>query len=204
VRSRVAGANLRIAGRTGVSAGLDLGIALEVTTMTPKDAQTAFVYTIYIQSSPERVWQGLTDPALMKRYWRHQKAGPKTFRSDWKKGSTYEMTHDEVGLVVRDEQQVVLESEPPRRLAYTWHSITPEWASAVGMDEATAAIWRGEGRSKVAFDIDDVGHGTVRLTVTHDGFGPASAVLPAISEGWPAVLSSLKTVLETGSSLRTS
>jgi uncharacterized protein YndB with AHSA1/START domain len=172
--------------------------------MDTNEKRPAFVYTIYIQAAPERVWQGLTDPALMELYWRHQKAGPKTFRSDWKKGSTYAMTHDDVGLVVSDPDQVVLESDPPRRLAFTWHTITPEWAAAVGMDGATAAAWRAEARSKVAYDIEDVGHGTARLTVTHDGFVPGSAVLPAISDGWPAVLSSLKTLLETGSSLRTS
>jgi uncharacterized protein YndB with AHSA1/START domain len=66
--------------------------------MDLKGEQTAFVYTTYIQETPERVWQGLTDPALMKRYWRHQTAGPKTFHSDWKKGSAYEMAHDDVGL----------------------------------------------------------------------------------------------------------
>jgi uncharacterized protein YndB with AHSA1/START domain len=114
------------------------------------------------------------------------------------------MTHDDVGLVVSGSDQVVLESDPYRRLAYTWHTITREWASAVGMVQATAAIWRAEPRSKVAFDIDDVGHGTAKLTVTHDGFAPGSALLLAISEGWPAVLSSLKTLLETGSPLRTS
>src|SRR5579862_4471379 len=91
--------------------------ALEVTAMDPKGEQTAFVYTTYIQETPERVWQGLTDPALMERYWRHQKAGPKTFQSDWKEGSTYEMTHDEVGLVVTDPEQVILVSDPPYRLA---------------------------------------------------------------------------------------
>jgi uncharacterized protein YndB with AHSA1/START domain len=168
--------------------------------MGAKSEQTAFVYTTYVQQTPERVWQGLTDPVLMKRYWRHQKAGPKTFHSDWKKGSTYEMAHDEVGLVVSGPEQVILESDPPRRLVYTWHTITPEWAAAVGMDEATATAWRAEARSKVAFDIEDVGHGVVKLTVTHDGFAPGSAVLPAISEGWPAVLASLKTLLKTGSS----
>jgi uncharacterized protein YndB with AHSA1/START domain len=171
--------------------------------MDTKGDQTAFVYTTYIQASPELVWQGLTDPAFMKRYWRHQQAGPKAFVSDWKKGSSYEMTHDEVGLVVSSPDQVILESDPYHRLAYTWHAITPEWAAAVGMDEATAALWRAEPRSKVAFDIDDVGHGTVKLTVTHDGFASGSRVLPAISEGWPAVLASLKTLLETGSSLPT-
>jgi uncharacterized protein YndB with AHSA1/START domain len=172
--------------------------------MDAKGEQTAFVYTTYIQDSPERVWQGLTDPALMRRYWRHQKAGPKTLHSDWKKGSSYEMAHDEVGLVVIGPEQVILDSDPPHRLAYTWHTITPEWAAAIGMDEATAATWRAEAPSRVAFDIEDVGHGVVKLTVTHDGFAPGSAVLPAISEGWPAVLASLKTLLETGSSLRTS
>ena len=80
--------------------------------MDPKGEQTAFVYTTYIQETPERVWQGLTDPALMKRYWRHQTAGPKTFHSAWKKGSAYEMAHDDVGLVVADPDQVVLESHP--------------------------------------------------------------------------------------------
>jgi uncharacterized protein YndB with AHSA1/START domain len=172
--------------------------------MNAQGNENAFVYATYILASPERVWRGLTDPDLMKRYWRHQSAGPKAFLSDWKTGSTYEMTHEEVGLIVRGSDQVILESDPYHRLAYSWHTITPEWATAVGMDEATAAIWRAEPRSKVAFDIEDVGHGTARLTVTHDGFAPGSAVLPAISEGWPAVLSSLKTLLETGSSLRTS
>lgn len=172
--------------------------------MDPEGRQNAFVYTTYIQASPERVWQGLTDSGLMRRYWRHQKAGPKALRSDWKKGSSYEMVHDEAGLVVSDPDQVILESVPPHRLAYTWHTITSEWADAVGMDEATFATWRAEPRSRVGFDIDEVGHGVVKLTVTHDGFGPGSAVLPAISEGWPAVLASLKTLLETGSSLRTS
>ena len=84
------------------------------------------------------------------------------------------MNHDEVGLVVSSPEQVILESDPHNRLVYTWHTITPDWAAAVGMDEPTADLWRAEPRSKVAFDIDDVGHGTVKLTVTHDGFAPAA------------------------------
>jgi uncharacterized protein YndB with AHSA1/START domain len=165
---------------------------------------TSFDYTIYIQASPERVWQALTDPADTRRYWRHQKAGPKTFRSDWRKGSTWDLLHEDVGLSVRDPDQVILESDPPTRLAYTWHAITPEWAVEVGMEEATAAKWRAEPRSKVCIDIEDVGHGVAKLALVHDGFETGSEMLPAISEGWPAVLSSLKTLLETGSSLRTS
>ncbi len=168
------------------------------------DGATSFTYTTYIQATPERVWQGLTDPALTRRYWRHQTAGEKTFRSDWKKGSTWDLVHDEVGLVVHDPEQVILESDPYARLAYTWHTFTPEWAAEVGMSEATAETWRAEPRSTVSYVIDDVGHGVAKLTVIHDGFGPGSEVRRGIAEGWPAVLSSLKTLLETGSSLRTS
>ncbi len=168
------------------------------------DQVTSFTYTTYIQATPERVWEGLTDPAFTRRYWRHQSAGEKTFRSDWKKGSTYDLVHEDVELVVSDPEQVILESDPHYRLAYTWHTFTPEWAAEVGMDEATADAWRAEPRSKVAFDIADLGRGVVRLTVVHDGFDTGSHVLDAISEGWPAVLASLKTLLETGSALRTS
>jgi hypothetical protein len=66
------------------------------------DQMTSFTYTTYIHAAPELVWQGLTDPAVTKRYWRHHRAGAKTFRSDWKKGSTYDLAHEEVGLVVSD------------------------------------------------------------------------------------------------------
>jgi len=111
------------------------------------------------------------------------------------------LEHKKVGLVVSDPEQVILESDPGRRLSYTWHSFTPGWAAEVGMDQATAQAWRAEPRSKVTFDIEDIGQGVVKLTVTHDGFPLGSRVLQAISEGWPAVLSSLKTLLETGTAL---
>ena len=121
--------------------------------------------------------------------------------SDWQKGSTYDLAYDESGLVVSDPGQVILESDPYRRLAYTWHTFTPEWAARHGFDEATVAAWRAEPRSKVAFDIEDAGQGVVKLTVVHDGFEPGSGVLQGVSGGWPAVLASLKTLLETGSAL---
>ena len=85
---------------------------------------TSFTYPIYIQATPERVWQGLTDPALTRRYWRHQKAGEKTFYSDWKKGSTYSMAHEQVGLVVSDPEQVILESDPDRSRLHLAHHFT--------------------------------------------------------------------------------
>jgi len=130
---------------------------------------SSVAYTIYIHATTEQVWQGLTDPRCMRRYWRPQKAGEKTFRSDWKRGSIYDMEHDAFGLVVSDLGQVILESDPYDRLAYTWHTITPEWASALGMDEDTADTWRAEPRSKVAFDIKDVGYGSDGLRVSTMG-----------------------------------
>jgi uncharacterized protein YndB with AHSA1/START domain len=160
---------------------------------------TGFVHTTYIQASSERVWRGLTDPALTRRYWRNAAAGGKSFPSDWQKGSTYDLVHEDVGLVVHDPEQVILESEPFRRLAYTWHTFTPAWAECHGVPEETAAAWRAEPRSRVAFDIEDAGRGVVKLTVVHDGFAAGSEVLGNISQGWPAVLAGLKTLLETGS-----
>ena len=111
------------------------------------------------------------------------------------------MAYEKVGLTVSDPEQVILESDPYRRLAYTWHTFTPEWAAAHGIDEATAAVCRAEPRSKVAFDIEEAGEGVVKLTVVHDGFTPGSAVLDGVRGGWPAVIASLKTLLETGSAL---
>jgi DNA-binding transcriptional ArsR family regulator/uncharacterized protein YndB with AHSA1/START domain len=180
----------------------DLKTALEATTpMDQKSDQTSFVYTTYINATPERVWQGLTDPAFTTRYWRHPVSGGVTVTSDWQKGSTYDLTYDELGLVITHPGQVILESDPYRRLAYTWHTFTPEWAAGHGFDDAMAAAWRAEPRSKVAFDIEETRHGVVKLTVVHDGFESGSAVLQAVSGGWPAVLASLKTLLETGSAL---
>jgi uncharacterized protein YndB with AHSA1/START domain len=166
------------------------------------DIRRAFSYCTYVRATPERVWQGLTDPALTMRYWRHAVAGGKSFSSDWKEGSTWDLAHPDVGIVVHDPEQVILESDPFRRLAYTWHTFTAEWAAAVGLGEERAEAWRAEPRSQVAFDIEDTGHGVTKLTVVHDGFAPGSEVLPSISQGWPAVLSCLKTLLETGAALQ--
>jgi uncharacterized protein YndB with AHSA1/START domain len=179
----------------------DLTKALEATHM---EQRTAFVYTTYIEATPERVWLGLTDPAFTTRYWRHPAAGGLTLRSDFAKGSVYDAVYDEVGLVVSHPDQVILESDPYRRLAYSWHTFSPEWAAAHGIDEEAAAAWRAEPRSKVAFDIEEAGDGVVKLTVVHDGFEPGSGVLEGVSHGWPAVVSSLKSLLETGSALPSS
>ena len=184
--------------RTRAEALSDLKTALEA---KPMDTETTFVYTTYIHATPEKLWRGLTDPTFTRQYWRHPTAGGVQMKSDWKKGSTYDVTYEESGLVVSNTEQVVLESDPYRRLSYTWHSFTPEWADAHGIDEADRAAWAAEPRSKVAFDIEEAGVGVVKLTVVHDGFEAGSAVLQGVSGGWPAVIASLKTLLETGSAL---
>jgi uncharacterized protein YndB with AHSA1/START domain len=165
------------------------------------DAITSLTYTTCIHATPERVWQSLADPARMTRYWRHRRADARTFELDREKGSTDDVTHDDGGLVLSDAEPLVLESKPYRRLSYNWHRFTREWAAAVDMGAIAAETGRAERPSKVSFEIDDVGHGVVELGVIHDGFSSGSAVLPAISEDWPAVLSSLKTLLETGAVL---
>ena len=187
--------------RARVEALADLKTALEAPPMDQKSNETSFVYTTYIHATPERVWQGLTDPTFTERYWRHPKSGGVSYRTDWQKGSPYDIAYDEVGLVISNAEQLVLESDPPRRLAYTWHTFSPEWAAAHHFDEQTIAAWRAEPRSKVAFDIEEAGEGVVKLTVVHDGFEPGSAVLEGVRGGWPAVIASLKTLLETGSAL---
>jgi DNA-binding transcriptional ArsR family regulator/uncharacterized protein YndB with AHSA1/START domain len=191
--------------RTRAEALSDLKTALEATTPMDTTEHTTdgstFVYSTYIQATPERVWQGLTDPEFTTRYWRHPKSGGVTMATDWKKGSTYDMAYGEHGLVISDSEQLVLESDPYRRLSYTWHTFTPEWATAHGIDEEQAASWRAEPRSKVAFDIEECSPGVTKLTVVHDSPDPGSVVMQGVSQGWPAVLASLKTLLETGAPL---
>ncbi|MFC4586778.1 ArsR/SmtB family transcription factor [Sphaerisporangium corydalis] len=174
--------------RERVRALADLKTALE---QEPMDT-AEFVYTTYINTTPERLWQALTDPAFTRRYW------GVAVETDWEKGSV--MTWEQEGVRISDPAQVVLESEPYRRLVYTWHTFTPEWAERFGFDEALLAKVAAEARSKVAFDIEPLGK-MVKLTVVHDGFEPGSTVLESIRQGWPAVVSSLKSLLETGEAL---
>jgi uncharacterized protein YndB with AHSA1/START domain len=151
-----------------------------------------FVYSTYINTTPERLWQALTDPAFTSRYW------GLTIDSKWMAGAT--MIWDQGGVTIDDPDQVVLESDPYRRLAYTWHTFTPEWAKHHGFSDEFLGQVTSEKRSKVTFDIEPHGQ-NVKLTVIHDGFEPESTVLASVSQGWPVVLSSLKTLLETGAPL---
>jgi uncharacterized protein YndB with AHSA1/START domain/DNA-binding transcriptional ArsR family regulator len=175
--------------RDRVRALADLKKAVEGTTMRKPE----FVYKIYINTTPERLWQALTDPAFTRRYW------GVAFESDWKVGSM--MTLEQDGVTIADPAQVVLESEPHRRLSYTWHTFTPEWAEAHGFSDEFRAKVASEPRSKVTFDIEPLGENKVKLTVVHDDFGPGSTLAEMVSEGWPLILSDLKTLLETSQTL---
>ena len=109
----------------------------------------SFVYTTYIHTTPERLWEALTSPAFTQRYWNA------AFETDWTPGS--EMVWNLFGVRVANPEQVVLEAEPPRRLSYTWHTFTPELARAAEVDEERFAAAAGEPRSKVTFELEPAG-----------------------------------------------
>jgi DNA-binding transcriptional ArsR family regulator/uncharacterized protein YndB with AHSA1/START domain len=171
-----------------VHALADLKRALED---TPVD-KPSFVYSTYIQTTPERLWQALTEPAFTARYWAI------TFDSDWKADST--MTWHTRGLTIADPEQVVLESKPYRRLSYTWHTFTPEWTESFDVSDDARERLGAERRSKVTFEIEPLGD-QVKLTVIHDDLEPGGITGSLISQGWPRVVANLKTLLETGDTL---
>lgn len=168
-----------------IDALADLKRALEGTTMN----KPSFVYTTYIQTTPERLWEALTNPAFTERYWEL------SFQTDWQPGS--EMVWVNKGVRIADAEQVVLEAEPYSRLSYTWHTFTPELARALGRSEDFFVPAAAEPRSKATFEIEPVGD-AVKLTVIHDDLLANGNVIGLIGSGWPQVLAKLKTLLETG------
>ena len=136
-----------------------------------------FVYVTYIESSPQAVWHALTDPDLTAQYWGHSNV------SDWKVGSRWEHQRTD-GTQIADVVGTVVESSPPNRLVTTW--------SAPGSEPT-------ETPQQVTFDIVQF-HDIVRLTVTHENLA-GDAEYEAVGSGWSAVLSNLKSILETGHAL---
>ena len=136
-----------------------------------------FVYTTYIETTAEKLWHALTDGDFTERYWFGHR-----ITSDWKVGSAYGFTNQGKPMV----EGKVLVSDPPRRLAYTWYN---------RKEEA-----KGEGTSRVTFDLEPRGN-VVKLTVIHDELGEDGKTLRDISGGWPLVIASLKSMLETGKPL---
>ncbi|WP_018332339.1 ArsR/SmtB family transcription factor [Actinomycetospora chiangmaiensis] len=173
--------------RARVDALTDLKRALEEPAMTTPD----FVYVTYIRTTPEQLWAALTDPTFIRRYF--DGGGPD---SDWQVGSPVRWSIG--GEPAQDWDQHVLESDPPRRLAYSWHTYRPEMQPMFGWSDEKLAELQQEPVSRVAFEIEPVSPTAVKLTVTHDGFPPGSEMLAAISGGWPGILSNLKSLLETG------
>jgi uncharacterized protein YndB with AHSA1/START domain len=138
-----------------------------------------FVYTTYIETTVEKLWHALTDADFTERYW----FGNRVI-SDWKVGSTFRFAKQGKASV----EGKVLQSDPPRRLVYTWDSCSADAAR--------------ERTSRVTFDLAP--HGSVvKLTVTHDELDEGGKTLRDISGGWPLVLASLKSFLETGRPLPT-
>ncbi len=137
------------------------------------------VFEIYIKTTPERLWEAITDPQLRARY----SFGVET-HSDWTPGSGYEAGVPGVVDIAAGEN---LEVDPPRRLVQTFNAL---WS-----DDVKAA-----GTSRITWEIHPVGD-SCQLTVIHDQL-PEGAN-PELYGGWPMILSGLKTLLETGESLTT-
>ncbi|MDQ3973449.1 MAG: SRPBCC domain-containing protein [Actinomycetota bacterium] len=138
------------------------------------------VFEIYIRTTPERLWEAITDPDIRSMY----NFGSRV-DSDWTPGSRLEMSHPGAdGLLGEGE---ILEVEPPRRLV---HSMVALWSDEV----------KSEGTSRVTWEIEPVGD-SCRLTVTHDQLREGAN--EELYGGWPMILSGLKTWLETGETLTT-
>ena len=163
----------------------DLKTALESESMSETNE---YVYTTYIRTTPERLWQAITDPEFSRQYMGHG------IDSDWVEGSTYAWV--EAGVRIEHPEQVILEADPYRRLAFTFHTFVPEIkAIAPSLTDETIARLASERRSRVSFDIEQDGD-QVKLTVVHDEFGPDSLVREMVSGGWPRKLADLKSGLE--------
>ena len=143
--------------------------------------KSQFKYEIYIASTPAKVWKGLLEGEFTRQYWGH------TNVSNWQVGSQWEHQPNEVGRGVAIVGQV-LEATAPHRLVITWAE--PKHRG----DQAH--------HSRVTFLIEPIAD-MVRLTILHDDLDSDSDMLRKVSAGWPRVLSSLKSLLETGRALDT-
>jgi uncharacterized protein YndB with AHSA1/START domain len=137
-----------------------------------------FVYVTYIETTPEKLWEALTSCEFTRRYWFNTE-----LHSDWKIGSPFALVMDGKTSDVGE----ILEADHPRRLSYTFKHV---------LDEEL----RKEPASKVVFTLEPHGK-IVKLTLTHEGFVPGGKMLDGISKGWPAILASLKSLLESGKPL---
>ena len=138
------------------------------------------VFEIYIRTTPERLWEAITDSEIRSKY-----NFGNGINSDWTPGSRFEMTNPNAPGPLGEGEN--LEVDPPRRLV---QSMTALWSDEV----------KNEGTSRVTWDIEPVGD-SCRLTVTHDELREGAN--NELNGGWPMILSGLKTWLETGELLTT-
>ena len=138
-----------------------------------------FVYVCYIRTTAEKLFEALTKPEFTRQYW----AG--TWQdSTWEKGASWKICKPDGEIADSGE---VLEIDPPRLLKVSWRN-----EFMPGLKE--------EGYSRCTFQIED-GADCVKLTVSHESDVDGSVLIEKVSGGWPAILSSLKTLLETGDAL---
>jgi uncharacterized protein YndB with AHSA1/START domain len=135
------------------------------------------VYEIYVRTTPEAIWEALTDPDLTERYWLGRRV-----ESTWQPGAPVRIVFEGNAPTAGE----IVEADPPRRLVMTWNRT---------FDDGTT-----EGPSRVAWEIEPVG-GSCRLRLVHDDFHGTTRVFTMAGRNWPIVLSSLKTMLETGDGL---
>jgi uncharacterized protein YndB with AHSA1/START domain len=145
-----------------------------------EDKRMEKVFEIYIKTTPERLWEAITDDAQRQKY--NFGVG---VRSDWSPGSRYEGFHPGAGIAIAEGEN--LEVDPPRRLVQSFNAL---WSDDV----------KAEGTSRVTWEIEPVGD-SCRLTVTHDQLREDAN--DELYGGWPQILSGLKTLLETGETLTT-
>lgn len=143
------------------------------------DDHDEFVYVTFIRTTPERLWEALTDPGFQKQYWygMHQD-------TDWKPGSAWRMVFEDGRTADAGE---ILEADPPRRAVIRWRNEFREELKA-------------EGYSRCVYELERLGD-AVKLTVTHTIEVRDSKLIRAVSGGWPQILSNLKSLLETGEPL---
>ena len=144
--------------------------------------ESRFVYITYIRTTPDQLWRALTDPEFTRQYWFETRS-----ESAWKKGASWRLMAP--GARIADSGEV-LEIDPPRRLVLSWrHELSAEL--------------RAEGFSRATFELKPQGD-MIKLTVTHEMDKPESKLIEGVSDGWPLVLASLKSFLETGQALEAS
>jgi uncharacterized protein YndB with AHSA1/START domain len=142
-------------------------------------ADSRFVYVTYIRTTPAQLWRALIDPAFTKQYW-----AATWQESSWLPGASWKIMIPDGR--VGDSGEIVV-CEPHRKLVLTWkNEFMPELAA--------------EGYSQLTYELELVGD-SVKLTLTHDMNRPESKLIDAVSQGWPHILASLKSLLETGESL---